>query len=95
LDDDRLIAEVEGEVRELAGLSGRATAAHVQRWPDALPQYDVGHLARIDRLRSALRRDAPNLHIGGASLDGVGLAARAKDAERLAHEIRWDAGLTG
>ncbi len=92
-DDDRLVAAVEAEVRELAGIDGRADEAIVQRWPDSLPQYDVGHLARVDRLRAALREDAPGLHIGGASLDGVGLAARARDGERLAHEIRWDAGL--
>lgn len=92
-DDARLVAAVDREVRELAGIDGRAEQALVQRWPDSLPQYDVGHLARVDRLRAALRRDAPSLHIGGASLDGVGLAARARDAERLAHEIRWDAGL--
>lgn len=92
-DDDHLVAAVDREVRELAGIEGRAEEALVQRWPDSLPQYDVGHLARVDRLRAALREDAPGLHIGGASLDGVGLAARARDAERLAHETRWDAGL--
>ena len=92
-DDDRLVAAVDREVRELAGIDGPAEAALVQRWPDSLPQYDVGHLARLDRLRAALREDAPGLHIGGAAFDGVGLAARARDAERLAHEIRWDAGL--
>ena len=92
-DDDRLVAAVDREVRELAGISGRADEALVQRWPDSLPQYDVGHRARVDRLRAALRDDAPGLHIGGAAFDGVGLAARARDAERLAHEIRWDAGL--
>jgi len=92
-DDDRLVAAVDQEVRELAGIGGPAVEASVQRWPDSLPQYDVGHRARVDRLRTALREDAPGVHIGGGSFDGVGLSARARDAERLAHEIRWDAGL--
>lgn len=87
-DDQELLSRVTSEVRELSGLVASPVAHHVQRWPAALPQYEVGHRARIDRILHALRHDAPGLHVGGAALDGVGLAARARDAERLAHEIR-------
>lgn len=100
IDDDRsldwdeqvLLERVDHEVREMTGLTGRPVAHHVQRWRSALPQYEVGHRARVDRIHHALREDAPSILAAGAALDGLGLAARARDAERLAHEVRLAAG---
>jgi protoporphyrinogen/coproporphyrinogen III oxidase len=87
LDDETLARRVDGEVRWATGITAPATDRVVVRWPDALPQYDVGHLDRVDRIRHGLR-DLAGLHLGGAALDGLGLAARARDAERLAHDVR-------
>ncbi len=87
VDDATLADRVDAEVRWATGLPRPAVARVVQRWPDALPQYDVGHLARVDRIRHALAVEAPGLHLAGAALDGVGLAARARDAERLGHQL--------
>jgi protoporphyrinogen/coproporphyrinogen III oxidase len=88
LDDATLAERVDAEVRWATGLPRPAAARTVRRWPHALPQYDVGHLARVDRIRHGVRVGAPGLHLVGAALDGVGLAARARDAERLAHQLR-------
>jgi protoporphyrinogen/coproporphyrinogen III oxidase len=87
LDDDTLADRVDAEVRWATGIRAPAVERRVVRWEHALPQYDVGHHARIDRIGHAL---APleGLHLGGAALDGVGLAARARDAERLSHLVR-------
>jgi oxygen-dependent protoporphyrinogen oxidase len=91
LDDDVLVDRVDAEVRWATGLPRPAVARTVQRWPDALPQYDVGHLARVDRIRHALQQAGPGLHVGGAALDGVGVAARAREAERIAAAVRGTA----
>jgi protoporphyrinogen/coproporphyrinogen III oxidase len=87
LDDAVLAERVDAEVRWATGLPGPAVARTVRRWPDALPQYDVGHLERVDRIRHALRTGADGLHVAGASLDGVGLAARAREADQLAARL--------
>lgn len=87
LDDEALATRVDAEVREIASLRGPAVVRRVVRWPDALPQYDVGHLARVERIRTGLAHRAPGLHLGGAGFDGVGLAARAADAQRLAAAV--------
>lgn len=89
LDDDTLADRVDAEVRWALRLRHPATERMVVRWPESLPQYDVGHLARVDRIRYAVAERLPGLQVGGASLDGVGLAARARDAGRLAHEVRY------
>ena len=92
LDDDRLLERVDAEVRRCLGITAPARERVVARWPDALPQYDVGHHARLDRIRHLLEQGPPGIHLGGAALDGVGLAARASDAARLADQVRWQVG---
>ena len=47
---------------------------HVQRWGGGLPQYAVGHRARIDHARASIPGDAA-LGLAGAAYDGVGVPA--------------------
>jgi transcription termination factor NusB len=50
-------------------------------------EFSVALVRGVERHRLAL--DAlPGLYVGGAALDGVGLSARARDAERLADAVR-------
>jgi protoporphyrinogen/coproporphyrinogen III oxidase len=48
--------------------------SHVQRWGGALPQYAVGHLDKVARIRAAVAR-VPGLEVAGAAYDGVGIPA--------------------
>jgi protoporphyrinogen/coproporphyrinogen III oxidase len=88
LDDPTLAERVDAEVRWATGLPRPAVERTVRRWPDALPQYEVGHRERLARIRHALHTQAPGLHLAGASFDGLGLAARAREAEQLSHHLR-------
>lgn len=95
LDDATLADRVDAEVRWALGLRAPAVERLVVRWPEALAQYDVGHRERVDRIGLALSSDAPSLHVGGAGLDGLGLAARARDALGLARAVRDQAARAG
>lgn len=70
LTDDELVAAVLAEVRELLDLRGRPRATAVTRWVRSLPQYRVGHRARVDAARAAL---PAGLAVAGAAWDGVGI----------------------
>jgi protoporphyrinogen/coproporphyrinogen III oxidase len=87
LDDDELGERVDAEVRAAMGLRRPAGERRVVRWNDAMPQYDVGHLQRVARVRSALKASRPGLHLGGAAFDGIGIPARVRDARRLAADV--------
>ncbi len=60
------------------------------RWGGALPQYVVGHRARMGRIASGLSQQ-PTLAVCGASYDGVGVAACVgsayEAAGRVAHAL--------
>ncbi|MEU6134437.1 protoporphyrinogen oxidase [Nocardioides sp. NPDC047086] len=85
-DDDRLIADSLAALAEFAGITATPTDVHVQRWTDALPQYPVGHLDRVARIRQGLR-GVPGLALAGASYDGVGIPATIGSAHRAAAEL--------
>lgn len=73
-EDADLVAAVHGDLVDALGLRGRPVATRVTRWGGGLPQYAVGHLDRVARIRSAVA-EVPGLEVCGAVYDGVGIAA--------------------
>jgi oxygen-dependent protoporphyrinogen oxidase len=85
--DEELVAHVVADLSLATGQQLRPVDAHVQRWGGALPQYAVGHLDRVARIRAAL--DAvPGLEVCGAAYDGVGIPAVIGSAQRAAVSLR-------
>lgn len=90
-DDDELVALAVAELGEAVGVRGPVADALVTRWGGALPQYAVGHLDRVRRIRSALSA-IPGLDVCGAAYDGLGIpaciASAQEAATRLVAELR-------
>ena len=88
--DGELLALTRDELSRLLGVTwtDAATAtARVGRWKDAMPQYHVGHLARVGRVER-LVADLPGLELAGNGLHGVGLPAAVNSGEDAA-ERAW------
>ena len=87
LDDAELARAVAADV-ELATPVGVAPAASlVTRWPDGMPQYDVGHLDRVARLEDALSADVPGVVVAGAPYRGVGIADCVRQGDEAAEAV--------
>ena len=84
--DAELVEVSLSDLAELTGLRARPVDAHVQRWGGGLPQYAVGHLDRVARIRAAVA-GVPGLAVCGASYDGVGIPAVIGSAHRAAREL--------
>jgi len=94
-DDTDLVDLAVAELSDASGLSGPLIDARVDRWGGALPQYAVGHAARVARIRTAVEQTA-GLEVCGAAYDGVGVAACVADGRRAAERIaRWLAARPG
>lgn len=72
--DPDLVALVGAEVAALTGLPAAPAVSRVSRWGGALPQYAVGHVERVARIRAAVAA-VPGLAVCGAAYDGVGVPA--------------------
>ncbi len=82
--DETLVARSLADLSDLAQITAVPVDTHVQRWGGGLPQYAVGHLTRIARVRSAL---PPGLAVCGAWCDGVGIPAVIASARRAAADV--------
>jgi oxygen-dependent protoporphyrinogen oxidase len=83
-DDPDLVAVVLAELAEAVGPVPRLVDSRVTRWGGALPQYAVGHLDVVRRLREALPQ---GLAVAGAAYDGVGVPACAKSGIEAARSL--------
>jgi len=74
LDDAELSRRAWDDLRSATGMTGTPITSTVSRWPQALPQYRVGHLDRMAAVNAALAA-IPGLAACGAAFEGVGIAA--------------------
>jgi oxygen-dependent protoporphyrinogen oxidase len=95
-DDEALAAALHADLAELLGLSAAPQRVEVVRWADALPQLEVGHLARVAEVRRQVAT-VGGLVLAGASYDGVGIAACISSGGQAAADVlamlahRWEA----
>jgi oxygen-dependent protoporphyrinogen oxidase len=85
-DDADLAAVAAGDLAAATGVHGAPVATRVSRWGGALPQYTVGHLGRVARIRAEVARQ-PGLAVCGAAYDGIGIPACVATARTAAGEI--------
>ncbi|MBL1217992.1 MAG: protoporphyrinogen oxidase [Planctomycetes bacterium] len=85
LDDEQLLEQVMAEVTNLTGATPDRLLVHrIYRWHRGNPQYDVGHLERVDQIEQQL---PDGLYVTGSPYRGIGIpdcAAQGKvTAERV------------
>jgi oxygen-dependent protoporphyrinogen oxidase len=88
--DEELVELARIDLAHFLGVDANPIDSRVTRWGGALPQYAVGHRARLERISQGLR-EQPSLAVCGASYDGVGVAACVgsayEAAGRVAHAL--------
>ncbi|MEU1936725.1 protoporphyrinogen oxidase [Streptomyces coeruleorubidus] len=88
-DDTELVAVSRHDLEAATGLDATPVATRVTRWDDGLPQYPVGHHARVARIRAHVAK-LPGLAVCGAPYDGVGIPACIASAYAAVDQIHGD-----
>ncbi|MCW2768845.1 MAG: hemG [Aeromicrobium sp.] len=89
-DDADLAARALADLRAAFGSLPDPTDLVVQRWGGGLPQYDVGHLDRIETVERSVA-GVPGLEVCGAAYRGVGIPAVIASGRAAARRL-LDAG---
>jgi oxygen-dependent protoporphyrinogen oxidase len=84
MSDEHLIARVSSELELLLASFGTPNSALVQRWPDALPQYYLGHETMVTNARIAA--SSLGVALCGNTYDGVGIPASIGSGRRAGRE---------
>lgn len=84
LDDGRLLDIVRQELKALLGINAPPLFHRIYRWPQANPQYDVGHLDRVE----AIERDLPpGLFVTGSPYRGIGMPDCVHQGQQTAGQV--------
>jgi oxygen-dependent protoporphyrinogen oxidase len=89
--DGELVEEAARELGDASGLTARPLDARVTRWGGGLPQYAVGHLDRMARVRAAVGAVA-GLDVCGAAYEGVGIPAVVASGQQAATRVLAELG---
>jgi oxygen-dependent protoporphyrinogen oxidase len=87
LSDGHLLDLILEELRPILGLRGQPAATRVYRYSRGIPQYNVGHAGRIDRIERELW-DLPGIFITGNAYYGVGINDCVREGQRKARAVR-------
>ncbi|MGB1253632.1 MAG: protoporphyrinogen oxidase [Candidatus Promineifilaceae bacterium] len=85
-EDSLLIGLAKAELAGVLGISAEATLTTLHRWKNSIPQYMLGHLDRIAKIRT-LEADCTGLHLAGAYFDGVGIPDCIRHGDTVARKI--------
>ena len=70
--DAKLVDTALAELRDLVGLKGEPLWTRVVRWPESMPQYEIGHLDRVTEIERRMT-SLPGLELAGNAYRGVGI----------------------
>jgi oxygen-dependent protoporphyrinogen oxidase len=84
--DNDMENSVRAELASLLGVTAAPIFSRVWRHPESMPQYHVGHEARIERAETALAK-FPTLALAGSAYHGVGISDCVRTGEEAAAKI--------
>lgn len=84
--DEELQAILLEKIRPLVKISGEPVMTILSRWKNTMPQYHLGHLARVAKIETELER-YPTLGLAGNAFTGVGIPQCIHSGELAAEKI--------
>jgi len=84
--DAELLAAARDELRLLMGIDAEPVFSRVFRWRRSNPQYDVGHLERVQSIY-AHAAEHPGLFVTGSAYEGVGIPDCVHHAQQTAEKV--------
>src|SRR6185295_18310835 len=86
LDETEMSRRVEADLRELLGISEEPLFVEVAKWERSMPQYEVGHLDRMNEI-DTLAAKVPGFALAGNSYRGAGIPDCIRSGEAAAEEF--------
>ena len=86
LDDAELISRVRSDLRDLLGIERPPLFGEVSKWERSMPQYTLGHLEKVKRIRERAG-SLSNLALAGNAYSGPGIPDCIRSGETAADQL--------
>jgi len=90
--EEEILSTVRDEFRHILRISAPPLFARVYKWKQSMAQYNVGHGARVERIRNLLG-GMPGLAIAGNAYSGIGVPDCVRSGTDAASKVRGDLGI--
>jgi len=77
---------IEKDLCELLGIKGRPLFTEIAKWERSMPQYEVGHLDRIQKIESEVKQ-MPGFALAGNAYRGAGIPDCIRSGESAAESL--------
>jgi oxygen-dependent protoporphyrinogen oxidase len=81
-----LISRVREDLRDLLGIERPPIFSELTKWEQSMPQYHVGHLGKVRRIRDRVAR-LPHLTLAGNAYSGLGIPDCISSGEDAADQL--------
>jgi len=85
LPESEIVSTVHRELASVLGILQPPSFSHVQAWPSAIPQYNLGHIQYMNQL-AQMQNNYPSIRLIGNYLRGPALGACVEQALTVAAE---------
>lgn len=85
LDEAEIARRVKADLRELLGISEDPLFVEIAKWERSMPQYEVGHLERVEEIER-MTSELPRLTLAGNAYRGAGIPDCVRSGEESARE---------
>lgn len=86
LEEGEMLSRVRGDLKDLLGIVCPPLFSTVSRWPQSMPQYEIGHIARVNKIAERLAA-LPGLALAGNAYSGVGIPDCIRSGETAADSL--------
>ncbi len=86
-DEDVSEEEMREDLKRLMGITADPLFVLKHQWPESMPQYTVGHTARIAEIEARVAA-IPGLFLAGNAYHGIGIPDCVRSAKRAADTIK-------
>ncbi len=87
LTDEEITQIARQELDSLLGIKAEPVLTRIYRWVKANPQYDLGHLERVDHIYSLVDSELPGIYLTGSAYRGVGVPDCVRQGTETARQV--------
>ncbi|WP_062050663.1 protoporphyrinogen oxidase [Bacillus sp. JCM 19034] len=85
--DDEIVKAALANLKTIVAIEGDPDFSYVTRWKEAMPQYEVGHSFKINKLMEDVQKHYPGIFLAGGAYKGIGLPDCIDQGEVAASEV--------